>query len=50
MVFLRPAGGPITARTRVRHAGRSLRVVEVELVGDAGKPFIHTESVFRTAR
>ncbi|WP_277245084.1 PaaI family thioesterase [Micrococcus terreus] len=50
VVFLRPAGGPITARTRVRHAGRSLRVVEVELVGAAGKPFIHTESVFRTAR
>lgn len=49
-VFLRPASGPITAHTRVRHAGRSLRVVEVELVGAAGKPFIHTESVFRSAR
>lgn len=49
VVFLRPAGGQITARTRVRHAGRSLRVVEVELIGAAGKPFVHTESVFRAA-
>lgn len=29
--FLRPASGAIAARTRVRHAGRSLRIVEVEL-------------------
>lgn len=50
VTFLRPASGAITVRTRVRHAGRSLRVVEVDLVGEAGKPFIHTESVFRSAR
>lgn len=50
VTYLRPASGALTARTRVRHAGRSLRVVEVDLVGEAGKPFIHTESVFRTAR
>lgn len=30
--FLRPASGAIATRTRVRHAGRSLRVVEVELL------------------
>lgn len=30
--FLRPASGAIATRTRVRHAGRSLRIVEVELI------------------
>lgn len=32
--FLRPASGAIATRTRVRHAGRSLRIVEVELLAD----------------
>ena len=32
-----------SANPGLRVAGRSLRVVEVELVGAAGKPFIHTE-------
>lgn len=30
--FLRPASGPTSTRTRVRHSGRSLRIVEVELL------------------
>lgn len=53
VMFLRPAGGTVRSRTRLRHAGRSLRVLEVELYGDErghDKPFIHSESVFRTAR
>ncbi|REE04950.1 PaaI family thioesterase [Citricoccus nitrophenolicus] len=58
VLFLRPAGGPIATRTRVRHAGRSLRIVDVELVaGGAGvghlaqaKPFVQAEAVFRAAR
>lgn len=58
VLFLRPAGGPIAARTRVRHAGRSLRIVDVELVaGGAGvghlaqtKPFVQAAAVFRAAR
>lgn len=33
VVFLRPGHGEQVAFTRVRHAGRSLRTVEVELVG-----------------
>ncbi|MFE4082401.1 acyl-CoA thioesterase domain-containing protein [Paenarthrobacter sp. YIM B13468] len=31
LVFLRPATGPITSRARIRHPGRSLRIVDVEL-------------------
>ncbi|WP_313816578.1 PaaI family thioesterase [Citricoccus sp.] len=58
VLFLRPAGGAIAARTRVRHAGRSLRIVDVELVAggaDVGnltqpKPFVQAEAVFRAAR
>jgi hypothetical protein len=42
----------------VRHAGRSLRIVDVELVAggpDVGnlsrpKPFVQAEAVFRSAR
>ncbi|WP_378040492.1 PaaI family thioesterase [Citricoccus parietis] len=57
-LFLRPARGAVTARTRVRHAGRSLRIVDVELVGGvtdvgnpaASKPFVQAEAVFRAAR
>jgi acyl-coenzyme A thioesterase PaaI-like protein len=53
-LFLRPAGGAVSSRVRVRHAGRSLRVVDVELFsGEAdatGKAFIQAQAVFRTAR
>jgi acyl-coenzyme A thioesterase PaaI-like protein len=53
-LFLRPAGGDVSSRVRIRHAGRSLRVVDVELFGGAadatGKPFIQAQAVFRTAR
>lgn len=58
VLFLRPAGGAIAARTRVRHAGRSLRIVDVELVAGGpdvghltqGKPFVQAAAVFRAAR
>ncbi|WMY79248.1 acyl-CoA thioesterase domain-containing protein [Citricoccus sp. I39-566] len=53
--FLRPASGAIATRTRVRHAGRALRIVEVELLsGDHGpaaasKPFVQATAAFRAA-
>jgi acyl-coenzyme A thioesterase PaaI-like protein len=54
VMFLRPAGGEIASRVRVRHAGRSLRIVQVELHGagngPAVKPFVQAEAVFRPAR
>lgn len=54
VMFLRPAGGAIGSRVRVRHAGRSLRVVQVELFGAGGgpaaKPYVQAEAVFRPAR
>ncbi|MDI3329354.1 MAG: thioesterase family protein [Micrococcus sp.] len=53
VLFLRPAGGEIASRVRVRHAGRSLRIVQVELFGAANgpgaKPFVQAEAVFRPA-
>ena len=50
-MFLRPATGAITSRVRLRHAGRSLRIVQVELAGAPGaKPFVQAEAVFRPAR
>lgn len=48
--FLRPASGAIATRTRVRHAGRALRIVEVELssgVADPAKPFVQATAAFR---
>ncbi|QCU78986.1 hypothetical protein E7744_13225 [Citricoccus sp. SGAir0253] len=54
VMFLRPAGGAIASRVRVRHAGRSLRVVQVELAGaehgPGAKPFVQAEAVFRPAQ
>jgi hypothetical protein len=53
VMFLRPAGGEIASRVRVRHAGRSLRIVQVELFGAGNgpdaKPFVQAEAVFRPA-
>lgn len=53
VMFLRPAGGDIASRVRVRHAGRSLRIVQVELFGAGNgpdaKPFVQAEAVFRPA-
>ncbi|MCY1160089.1 MAG: hypothetical protein MOP51_3114 [Citricoccus sp.] len=53
VMFLRPAGGEIASRVRVRHAGRSLRIVQVELYGAGNgpdaKPFVQAEAVFRPA-
>jgi acyl-coenzyme A thioesterase PaaI-like protein len=52
--YLRPAFGAIATRILVRHAGSSLRVVEVELFGDnpgsTGKAFVQATATFRTAR
>ncbi len=54
VMFLRPAGGKIASRVRVRHAGRSLRIVQVELFGAGNasdaKAFVHVEAVFRPTR
>lgn len=58
VVFARPGLGEQVALTRVRHAGRSLRIVEVELVGVdpetgvpiAGRPAIQAQVSFRAAQ
>lgn len=58
VVFARPGLGEQVALTRVRHAGRSLRIVEVELVGVdpgtgaplAGRPSIQAQVSFRAAQ
>lgn len=54
VLFLRPAGGEIASRVRVRHAGRSLRTVQVELFdpdnGPDAKAFVQAEAVFRPSR
>lgn len=51
VMFLRPATGAIASRVRLRHAGRSLRIVQVELAGAPGaRPFVQAEAVFRPAR
>lgn len=58
VVFARPGLGEQVALTRVRHAGRSLRIVEVELVGvdpetgapQAGRPSILAQVSFRAAQ
>jgi acyl-coenzyme A thioesterase PaaI-like protein len=51
VLFLRPAVGALSSRTRVRHSGRSLRVVDVELFNDEagtpGKAFVQAQAVFR---
>ncbi|MDO5635149.1 MAG: hypothetical protein Q4G34_09815 [Micrococcus sp.] len=46
-LFLRPGLGEMVAMTRVRHAGRSLRLVDVELVplDEAGAPVTHKPMV-----
>lgn len=58
VVFARPGLGEQAALTRVRHAGRSLRIVEVELTGVdpdtraplAGRPSILAQVSFRAAQ
>lgn len=58
VVFARPSLGEQVAFTRVRHAGRSLRIVEVELVGldpetgapQTGRPSIQAQVSFRAAQ
>ena len=57
VVFVRPGHGEMVALTRVRHAGRSLRLVDVDLVpvgadGDpvADKPMVQVQVTFRAAR
>ncbi|MGM7666509.1 acyl-CoA thioesterase domain-containing protein [Microbacterium sp. A93] len=58
VMYLRPTHGAVLTRTRVRHAGRSVRVVDIELHGADGnrdgssviKPFVQAQAVFRTAR
>ncbi|SJN31496.1 hypothetical protein; putative signal peptide; putative Phenylacetic acid degradation-related domain [Micrococcus lylae] len=56
-VYTRPGRGDMVAMTRVRHAGRSLRFVDVELVplGEDGspvvdKPMVQVQVTFRAAR
>ena len=57
VVFVRPGHGEMVALTRVRHAGRSLRLVDVDLVpvgADgvpvADKPMVQVQVTFRAAR
>lgn len=57
VVFTRPGHGEMVALTRVRHAGRSLRLVDVDLVpvGEDGapvaeKPMVQVQVTFRAAR
>lgn len=57
VVFTRPGHGEIAALTRVRHAGRSLRLVDADLVpvGEDGtplgdKPMVQVQVTFRSAR
>jgi acyl-coenzyme A thioesterase PaaI-like protein len=54
VAYLRPASGTIASRTRVRHAGSTLRVVDVELfsgeTGSTAKAFVQATAMFRTAR
>lgn len=57
VVFTRPGHGELVALTRVRHAGRSLRLVDVDLVpvGEDGapvaaKPMVQVQVTFRAAR
>jgi acyl-coenzyme A thioesterase PaaI-like protein len=38
MVFLRPSTGPIATRARIRHAGRSLYIVDLELFSSPTTP------------
>ncbi|MDY6056100.1 hypothetical protein [Micrococcus sp.] len=57
VAFTRPGLGEQVALTRVRHAGRSLRIVEVDLVGldvatgepQVGRPSIQAQISFRAA-
>ncbi|XNZ00319.1 PaaI family thioesterase [Micrococcus luteus] len=56
-VYTRPGHGDMVAMTRVRHAGRSLRFVDVELVPlaengtpVADKPMVQVQVTFRAAR
>ena len=57
VVFTRPGHGAIAALARVRHAGRSLRLVDADLVpvGEDGapvadKPMVQVQVTFRSAR
>ena len=57
VVFVRPGHGEMVALTRVRHAGRSLRLVDVDLVpvgADgvpvADKPMVQVQVTFRATR
>ncbi len=56
-VYTRPGHGDMVAMTRVRHAGRALRFVDVELVPLAAdgspvadKPMVQVQVTFRAAR
>lgn len=56
-IFTRPGHGEMVAMTRVRHAGRSLRLVDVDLVrlDEAGepvaeKPMVQVQVTFRAAQ
>lgn len=44
--FVRPGTGAVQSQVSVRHAGRSLRVVDVELHGAQGKPFVLAQASF----
>ncbi|WP_374102495.1 acyl-CoA thioesterase domain-containing protein [Arthrobacter sp. ISL-65] len=49
MVFLRPSTGPIATRARIRHTGRSLYIVDVELFSSRttpGNPATHAPDNF----
>lgn len=52
-VYLRPATGALASRVRMRHVGRLLRVVDVELTGcdaeSSGKAFVQATATFHVA-